>query len=128
VQGNHVATRNALGVNVIAGTGVSVYSVSGGYVQEIGNSYIVVNDTVHTYKYGNLGRIAVRQNQPVEAGVTVLGTVGTSGGSRPFVSLEIQELSTSSFINRKRQTGHTLNQPRPGVIITPKTRIGGYLF
>jgi hypothetical protein len=99
VQGNHVATRNALGVNVIAGTGVSVYSVSGGYVQEIGNSYIVVNDTVHTYKYGNLGRIAVRQNQPVEAGVTVLGTVGTSGGSRPFVSLEIQELSTSSFIN-----------------------------
>jgi hypothetical protein len=99
VQGNHVVTKTARGVNVIAGAGVSVCSVSGGYVQEIGSNYVVVNDTVHTYKYGNLGSVAVRQNQPVEAGVTVLGTVGTSGDSSPSVSLEIQDLSTGSFIN-----------------------------
>jgi hypothetical protein len=35
---------------------------------------------------------------------------------------------TAAQIRGKRQTGHTLNQPRPGVIITPKARIGGYLF
>jgi hypothetical protein len=99
VQGNHVVAKTAQGVNVISEAGASVCSVSGGYVQETGSGYVVVNDTVHTYKYGNLGSVAVRQNQPVEAGVTVLGTVGTSGYKSPFVSLEISDLSTGSFIN-----------------------------
>lgn len=99
VQGNHVVEKTAQGVNVISEAGASVCSVSGGYVQDTGSGCVVVNDTVHTYKYGNLGSVAVRQNQPVEAGVTVLGTVGTSGYKSPFVSLEIRDLSAGSFVN-----------------------------
>jgi hypothetical protein len=94
------------GVDIAATMGEPVYSVSGGYVQEIGygdpvyGNYVVVNDTTHTYKYAHFGNVAVRQNQPVEAGATVLGNVGMTGDTTgPHVHLEIVELSTGNFIN-----------------------------
>jgi hypothetical protein len=99
VPGERLVVKTTNGVNVIAVAGASVCSVSGGCVQEVGDGYVVVNDTVHTYRYSNLLSITVRQNQPVEAGVTVVGTVGAPGDNGPYVSLEIQDLSSANFIN-----------------------------
>jgi hypothetical protein len=99
VPGNHVVEKIPNGVNLISFTGNPVSSVSGGYVQEAGSNYVIINDTVHTYQYGNLASLSVRTNQPVEAGVTVLGAVGPSGDKGPYMSLEIQDLFSGNYIN-----------------------------
>ncbi len=102
---NH-ASGISEGVDIWAQPGDSVYSVSGGYVEDIGygdpilGNFVVVSDTVHSYKYAHLGDIQVKLNQPVEAGVTILGQVGRSGKtSGSDLYLEVEDESTSAFIN-----------------------------
>jgi murein DD-endopeptidase MepM/ murein hydrolase activator NlpD len=116
VQGDHVVTdafnvtdpSRAIhhGVDIAAPEGQPVYSVSSGYVQEIGSgdpvygNYVVVSDAVHTYKYAHFGSVSVQQNQSVEAGATVLGEVGMTGETTgPHVHLEIKNLATGSYVN-----------------------------
>lgn len=94
------------GVDIAAQMGDAVYSVAGGYVEDIeygdpiyGN-FVVVSDTVHSYKYAHLGNVQVRLNEPAEAGVTTIGQVGMTGKTTgPHVHLEIRYLSTGAFIN-----------------------------
>lgn len=116
VKGPHIVTspfnvtdpakRIHHGVDIAADMGQPIYSVSGGYVQEIGRgdpvygNYVVVNDTVHTYKYAHFSSVSVQQNQAVEAGVTVLGLAGATGDATgPHLHLEIVDLATGSLIN-----------------------------
>lgn len=116
VLGAHVVTssfnvtdpsrRTHHGVDIAAQEGQPVYSVSGGYVQEIGygnptyGNYVVVSDTIHTYKYAHFASVYVQQNQPAEAGATVLGAAGSTGKSTgPHVHLEIAYLPTGNYVN-----------------------------
>jgi hypothetical protein len=100
------ARRIHEGVDVWAQLGDAVYSVSGGYVADIGygdptfGNFIVVSDTVHSYKYAHFSDLQVKLNQPVEAGVTLLGHVGMTGNTYgPHLHLEIRDLSNDAFIN-----------------------------
>jgi len=116
VQGAHVVTspfnvtdpskRIHHGVDIAAEEGQPVFTSSGGYVLEIGSgdpvygNYVVVSDTIHSYKYGHFSSVHVQRGQGVEAGITVLGAAGSTGDSTgPHVHLEIVDLVAGKFVN-----------------------------
>jgi hypothetical protein len=80
------------GVRISASPGDNVISISGGFVKDAGSNYITVSDTVHDYRYGGLGTVDVAVGQAVEAGITILGSVGSQAtASSAFVSFDVYD-------------------------------------